>query len=481
MPHLQIRALTVALVVSSACLIACGDLPCPTGTVKRDDRCWRIDAGADASADAGDEHATDATVDSGSSLGVVNNPSVVDAGPASDASINTWDSNVADTGMALATAPDAASDAAHADVEAPTDAAPVAECDTTRPCAAGAVCSATKCVSACTQTQCDPNASCSLMGATPVCSCNGGYASVKDASGKVTCIRDLKCEELGCDKQNGECLGDTAQTRRCACKNGYTGDGKTCSPVSCPVPNLVNGRVSTPDGVTFGNTATFTCNGGYDFANRSSSITRMCGADKSWGAAVPKCEPRDCGPITVPYATVDTSRGTHYGDTPATVVCQHSFVRMGPATVECQADGNWSARPSCLGCGDKQVSNIPGVIQEECDPTAPNWNDWNCVGCTMSKMYLTCGGTNACPLSTTEDANGVWCYLGVCTRGCKSDSDCPSEPWSSSANAGCSGPSGGWCFVLDCATRADCPPGQGCQKSPGSRPFCMPCEGQNCF
>lgn len=373
-------------------------------------------------------------------------------------------------------APDAASDAARADVEAPpeagSDAAPVAECDTTRPCAAGAVCSATKCVSACTQTQCDPNASCSIMGTTPVCSCNGGYASVKDASGKVTCIRDLKCEELGCDKQNGECLGDTAQTRRCACKNGYTGDGKTCSPVSCPTPTLTNGTVATPDGSTFGSTATFRCNSGYEFPNKVSSITRICGADKSWGAAVATCVPRNCGAISIPYATVDTSRGTSYGDPAATVVCRTAFVRSGPASVECQADGTWSTRPQCLGCGDGQVSRIAGLIQEQCDPAAPGYNEWNCTSlCRPTTSYVECA------ISGVTCQDGEQCRLGVCSPGCKTEPDCPELPASSRGQLVCTG----WCGIA-CKTRTDCAPGLGCYYSGDGFNYCFPCaQGEaNC-
>lgn len=475
-----VHAINTAVVLFSTWLSACGDdRGCPDGFYKNGINCRRIDAGLNSNADSavviGPDAENDASAEDDSSSPITA-PTAIEAGVGRmDASLVPATSDAA---PADATS-DASSPDAEAVVDASIDAGPMPECDGLHPCLAGNVCSANKCVSACTQTQCDPNASCSLMGSTPVCSCNGGFASIKDASGKVSCIRDLKCEELGCDAQNGECLGDTAQTRRCACKNGFTGDGKTCSPVSCPIPDLANGKVSTPDGLTFGKMATFTCNGGYDFANKASSVTRMCGADKSWGAAVPKCEPRDCGPLAIPYATVDTSRGTQYGSTPATVVCQHSFVRVGPATVECQADGKWSTRPSCLGCGDKQISNIPGIIKEECDPTAPNWNDWSCGGCVKRNVYLTCG-PDTCE-GSTPDANGVWCYLGVCTTTCDSEFDCISEPSSSGANAFCSKPSGGICFIFNCATRADCPPGQGCQKSPGSTPFCMPCGGENCF
>lgn len=471
--------LTLLLSFAALLTAACSDLECPEGLQKDGKLCRRPDASADVadgdsghqsasgSADVGDA-ASNATRD-GSTDATLTDAGAPEASRAEEAGSMTpaTDSSVPDaTDSATPNVGDSSIDSG--------DSAPAPECSSSHPCGGGYLCEDQRCISPCMRTNCDANATCSLVADKPVCSCNGGYFAIKAADGSITCQRDVKCEELGCDPKNGECLGDTAQTRRCACKNGFTGDGKTCTPVSCPMPSLANGTVSTPDGVTFGKVATFLCNSGHDFATKATSITRTCGADKTWGPAVPACEARDCGTITIPFAAVDTSRGTRYGNPPVTVVCQQNFVRTGPRTVECQADGKWSTRPSCLGCGDKVVSNIPGVIQEECDPTAPNWNYWNCMGCSRNTLYLECL-TGTCSTSNNE-----WCYLGVCTRNCNSDADCVQAPNVSTATAGCSPPTGGICIVSKCATKADCPPNQGCSKG-GATPFCMPCEGENCF
>ena len=48
-----------------------------------------------------------------------------------------------------------------------------------------------------------------------------------------------------------------------------------------------NGRVDHPDGTTFGETATYSCNTGYNLVGNS---TRMCEAAGVWSGSEPACE-----------------------------------------------------------------------------------------------------------------------------------------------------------------------------------------------
>ena len=51
--------------------------------------------------------------------------------------------------------------------------------------------------------------------------------------------------------------------------------------------NPVNGQVNDTNGTIFGQTATYSCNTGYNLVGNS---TRMCQADGLWTGSAPSCE-----------------------------------------------------------------------------------------------------------------------------------------------------------------------------------------------
>jgi hypothetical protein len=311
-----------------------------------------------------------------------------------------------------------------------------------------------KCVSACTQTQCDADAACSLVANLPTCVCNRGFLATTSATGSTACMRDVTCEELGCDV-NAICQA-AGQVRKCVCKSGYTGDGKTCMPVSCSVPTLTNGTVSTPDGITFGKTATYKCNAGFSFLSSVAGATRMCGTDGSWGAAVSACSAVDCGPLTVKFGTANTGGGTKYGSSAATFSCQSGFVLSGPAAAECQANGTWTAAPKCSGCGDGIIS---AELGETCEPGTLGQDIWSCSPskCQKSTMYSAC-------VSTFDCSPGENCFANGCSRSCSTPLDCPMPPTGRSATCSTA-------CAVPCANAAGCAPGLVC-----SGGLCMKCD-----
>ena len=58
---------------------------------------------------------------------------------------------------------------------------------------------------------------------------------------------------------------------------------KDCGALTDPA----NGQVSHPDGTTFGETATYSCDAGYNLVGSS---TRMCEATGMWSGSAPTCQ-----------------------------------------------------------------------------------------------------------------------------------------------------------------------------------------------
>ncbi len=56
-----------------------------------------------------------------------------------------------------------------------------------------------------------------------------------------------------------------------------------------------------------------------------------------------------CGSLSISNGAVDTSSGTTFGNT-ATYSCDGGHILVGPNTRTCEANGNWSlGAPTCLG------------------------------------------------------------------------------------------------------------------------------------
>jgi hypothetical protein len=330
------------------------------------------------------------------------------------------------------------------------DAAPPPECDATNPCGTpGYTCESSVCVSRCQQTKCDANATCALVSAAPVCTCNSGFISMAGAGGAVSCARDVQCSELGCDS-NATCEVGADQLRRCVCKTGFNGDGKSCAPLSCGPLTIANGSVNT-NGGTFGQTAAYACEAGY---TKTGGTTRKCEVS-GWSGTPPTCVPYDCGTPAAPsHGKITVTNGTKYPSGAVRYSCDPNFsLSSSTDTRMCTATGWSGSAPTCRGCGDGIVDGL----REQCDTAVLGQDPWTCTStCRVTHMYTYCR-------SNAECDSGQVCYLNKCNvTNCASAGDCQATP----SGGGTPMCQGGLCFVR-CSASSQCPKGLICNAESG--------------
>jgi hypothetical protein len=458
MTHRAVDAWTSfpACLLLSSLVFACGDdLPCPTGTYKDGSRCRKFDAGAMGL----DEASVTATTDAESAGNLDGSPS---SGEAASAAAREAGPVVVSDATTLPTDASAQVEASSAEA-GPADAGmpsqPVGECDATRSCGAGYSCLNSTCVSACDQTKCDTNASCTLNGSSPVCTCNNGYVA-QGAGTTLKCTKDVACEELRCHA-SASCEKGTDQLLHCVCKPGFMGSGTSCAPITCGALTIENGTVS--GGSSFGDTATYKCNAGYELDLLVGSLVRRCGADQTWSGSPARCSPVSCGaPPIVQNASVSPGGAGTFG-AKATYTCNSGYELTAGGEVRCQENGQWSTRPSCRPkCGNGRLDRDT----EECDQSVPGTSKWSCSAtCTEQTIYNPC--------FTSDDCTGVGekCLLNTCTKSCVNTAGCPPSPVNTLTPA-CDVTFSGGCFLTGCTANSDCASGLTCQ----GEGVCGPCQ-----
>ncbi|XP_078598029.1 E-selectin-like [Branchiostoma floridae x Branchiostoma japonicum] len=156
-------------------------------------------------------------------------------------------------------------------------------------------------------------------------------------------------------------LGDTAtftcnsgynlvggSTRTCQADLTWSGSSPTCAAVQCPVLTPpTNGGVS--GGNYYQDVATFTCDFGYDLCP---VLSAPANGDVSGGNSYTDMVTFTCdSAVQCPVLTAPTnggvSGGNSYGDV-ATFTCDSGYSLSGSATLTCQADTTWDgASPTC--------------------------------------------------------------------------------------------------------------------------------------
>ncbi|XP_053375977.1 uncharacterized protein LOC123533679 isoform X1 [Mercenaria mercenaria] len=159
----------------------------------------------------------------------------------------------------------------------------------------------------------------------------------------------------------------TGTSRFYTCYGNTWTDGKfRCEQIFCSyVKPPENGYVVNKPTNEVGTSIKFACNVGHDI---SGADLMRCRTDGKWSpSAPPTCIPKDCGEFgSIQYA--DTFQDTteiernHYGSV-TEVTCRNGRVLNGPPRIRCEADGQWSDRPTCefLDCPQYPNTNASCV------------------------------------------------------------------------------------------------------------------------
>jgi CUB/sushi domain-containing protein len=127
-----------------------------------------------------------------------------------------------------------------------------------------------------------------------------------------------------------------------------------CGVGGCPVlENPANGVVMTT-GLSPGDTATYTCDPGYELVG---TAVQTCGNNGEWSDVPPTCRPV-CPTRFDPENGMVLLTGMSVGDT-ATYTCDTGFELIGESVLNCQSDGTWNNPPPICDSSAVLVSFDP--------------------------------------------------------------------------------------------------------------------------
>ncbi|XP_004693411.1 PREDICTED: beta-2-glycoprotein 1 [Condylura cristata] len=140
-------------------------------------------------------------------------------------------------------------------------------------------------------------------------------------------------------------------TAKCSEDGKWTPGLPVCAPVTCappPVPMFAKLSVYKPsagNNSVYQDTAVFQCLPHYAMFGND---TVNCTAHGNW-TKLPECKEVKCPFPSRPdngFVNYPAKQALHYQDK-ATYGCHNNYVLDGPAVVECNKFGNWSAQPTC--------------------------------------------------------------------------------------------------------------------------------------
>lgn len=145
----------------------------------------------------------------------------------------------------------------------------------------------------------------------------------------------------------------------------WTDEEPTCQLIHCqPLPaQLQHGTVTPPESTSYGSTAQFSCNPGYELRGPE-QVT--CQANKRWSGPFPSCLPIQCPyPGIIPHGGISHNKADeelepelyHLGDS-IDYFCHAGFALEGDGNRKCLQDGSWSGQvPQCfkVTCPDAPI------------------------------------------------------------------------------------------------------------------------------
>uniref|UniRef100_H2Y5T4 Sushi domain-containing protein n=1 Tax=Ciona savignyi TaxID=51511 RepID=H2Y5T4_CIOSA len=130
---------------------------------------------------------------------------------------------------------------------------------------------------------------------------------------------------------------------RTCLSNGQWSAPPTCIN-TCSPPSIPFGSSSISDDINPGQSASFSCNSGYILVGSS---TATCQADGSF-SALPTCEPACSPPTPVLNATYTPIQPLYRVNSTVSFTCSAGTQLTGNAVITCQANITWTAPPRCL-------------------------------------------------------------------------------------------------------------------------------------
>ncbi len=155
----------------------------------------------------------------------------------------------------------------------------------------------------------------------------------------------------------------------------FDGTAPVCTAISCGLPSAPPAnttRVGTATDYTFGETAEFTCDTGWETADPS-SLSMTCLSDGTFSAPTGVCERIEC-PALGPVENGVVSAGNNEYETVRSIECNTGYRLVGDSEIVCQNNSNWSAAlPSCV----IKTCALPAAPANMSLVTVNPTNNWN--------------------------------------------------------------------------------------------------------
>jgi hypothetical protein len=192
-------------------------------------------------------------------------------------------------------------------------------------------------------------------------------------------------------------------SRMCQSNGQWSGTQPTCDPKDCGAPGKpLHGSVVAAT-TTNTSRANYMCDSGYTL---SGSSTRTCQSDQMWSGSVPSCLPNDCGaPGAIAFGMVSYS-ATSFGSSAIYSCTTNYTISGGSASVTCQANGQWTVKPSCA-----DICTVVGMVGTASHCCTPAACPTSTPVCNASRVCVAQSLGNPC---SAGQCGSNTCVSGVC-------------------------------------------------------------------